>query len=176
MDTPGRIIHYRNFDIVVSGQSGAYTVQAITPRGARTPSEPCTWPHDPDIETRLTEIRAAGSVPAESLADLGTQLFDALFTRRIGRAHAAARAELPPDQQLRLRLVVQPPELSVLPWELIYDPDDGVYLASRHSSPLVRYLETGRAFEAASLYRVQTPAEATRRAIARIRMIQEWNS
>ena len=80
-----------------------------------------------------------------------TQLFDALFTRRISRTYAAAQAALPPDQQLRLRLVIQPPELSVLPWELIYDPDYRLYLASRHSSPLIRYLETGRAFEAVSL-------------------------
>jgi len=44
---------------------------------------------------------------------------------------------------LRIKLIVRPPELSHLPWELLYDPDQEVFLAARLSYPIVRFIESG---------------------------------
>jgi hypothetical protein len=45
------------------------------------------------------------------------------------------------DVGLRLKLRVQAPDLSVIPWEFLYDEQEDEYLALARSTPVVRYLE-----------------------------------
>jgi hypothetical protein len=57
--------------------------------------------------------------------------------------------ETQPDTGLRIRLVLDPalpdlPEISALPWELLYRADTRDFLARQPLTPLVRYLEVPR--------------------------------
>lgn len=80
---------------------------------------------------------------APSIQTFGQKLFEALFddaTLRSlyyeSRGRAAER-----EQGLRLKLRILPPDLAVLPWELLYDPRFGEFVSLSHDTPLVRYPE-----------------------------------
>jgi len=46
---------------------------------------------------------------------------------------------------LRLKLHVKPPNLTVLPWEFLYDPDRDEYLCFSRDTPIVRYTDLRQA-------------------------------
>ena len=72
--------------------------------------------------------------------DFGLRLFDALLADEARDCYEASREQARhQDKGLRLKLVVQPPELARLPWEFLYDPDRAEYLCLSHSTPIVRY-------------------------------------
>lgn len=85
---------------------------------------------------------------AESVSDFGTKLFNALFAGQVQtvfrRSQDAARAQ---KKGLRVRLRIDAPELSTLPWEFMYDPSTGDYVCLSSETPLVRYLQFDRAPE-----------------------------
>jgi tetratricopeptide (TPR) repeat protein len=75
----------------------------------------------------------------------GQALFDALLTGDIGKRYAASRVIARQENKgLRLRLHIQPPELAVLPWEYLYDKDEGNYVCLSRLTPLIRYLDLPR--------------------------------
>jgi hypothetical protein len=135
--------HYQDFVLVVEGSPGAYTVEAQGPGGARVPPAPVAY-HETDALRRILEGIRAGLAPGRAeMEAVGALLFDALFPRAVIRAFERAPDALPPGAGLRLKLVLRPPELGRLPWELLYDPDQGVFLAARLSVPVVRFVESG---------------------------------
>lgn len=93
-----------------------------------------------EIELTLELIRL-GRTNAELLKALGAKLYDALLPADI---HAHFRASLAGAQAagcgVRLRLVVEPPEFSALPWEFLYDSDTNTFLANSTQTVLSRYI------------------------------------
>ncbi|MBG0566533.1 CHAT domain-containing protein [Actinoplanes aureus] len=85
--------------------------------------------------------RDAGIEPAgtgQPLQDVGAALFGALFSGDAFALYRASRVEAE-RQNKTLRLVLRlPPELAVLPWELLFDESSGDYVCHRCS--LVRYV------------------------------------
>ena len=74
--------------------------------------------------------------------DFGRQLTDALLTGKVRTLFDLSRREAyEQDLGLRLKLRVQAPDLSVIPWEFLYDEQEDEYLALARSTPVVRYLE-----------------------------------
>jgi outer membrane protein assembly factor BamB len=74
--------------------------------------------------------------------DFGRQLTDALLTGKVRTLFDLSRREAyERDVGLRLKLRVQAPDLSVIPWEFLYDEQEDEYLALARSTPVVRYLE-----------------------------------
>ena len=67
-------------------------------------------------------------------------LFQALFQGAIKDVYTRGQGVLVPDQGLRLRLNIAPSEtaLIALPWEFLYDPDQGPLALL--DAPIVRYL------------------------------------
>lgn len=63
--------------------------------------------------------------------------------RPILAAFQRAHVMLEPDQLLRLRLNIRPSELARLPWELLYDKYEELFLATRRTMPLVRFIDSG---------------------------------
>jgi hypothetical protein len=57
---------------------------------------------------------------------------------RYQMSQEAARRQ---EYGLRLKLRIQAPELSVLPWEYLYDPDRGEYICLSRATPIIRYIE-----------------------------------
>jgi len=71
------------------------------------------------------------------LTRLGRTLYEALFQPPVASAWRSCRDGLEAGEELRIKLIIEPQELSTLPWELMCDPDS-YPLASTYS--IVRYL------------------------------------
>lgn len=88
--------------------------------------------------------RTRGSERGEDLVKaFGSRLFDAVFAGRVGAVYAASTSSASDrGAGLRLRLRLNNvPELTGLPWELLYDPAASRFLNLSIETPLVRYLE-----------------------------------
>jgi CHAT domain len=88
-----------------------------------------------------SSVRARRMVPTIELPvrELGLRLFQALFDGPIsGTYRASLGAARGRDQGLRLVLRLTAPELAVLPWEAMFDPETETYLCRRE--PLVRHV------------------------------------
>ncbi len=77
------------------------------------------------------------------LQTLGAKLYRALFVGDIGALFNFALGEtiVKDEYGVRLRLRIQPPELAVLPWELLYSPDKHLFLSTWLETPISHYLD-----------------------------------
>lgn len=94
-----------------------------------------------------------GLFDEEFVRQFGSHLFQALFQEQVKEVYVGARQGAPAT--LRLRLIVDEPEIARIPWELLYDPERSVFLALEF--PLVRgasLIEPARPIEAAACLRV----------------------
>lgn len=75
--------------------------------------------------------------------EFGRRLFEAVFQGEVGSIFRRCRDQTRSrDQILRLRLRLDSvPELAALPWETLYDPREGEFLAIEERISIVRYLE-----------------------------------
>ncbi len=105
---------------------------------------------DPDEASlrRDLEVIATGETDEDFFLAFGGRLFDALlpgpvaavFRAALGRAHGDG-------QRLRLRLRLRPPELSALPWEFLYDPQQDLLVGISSRIVLSRYVVDAPAFQ-----------------------------
>ena len=84
------------------------------------------------------------SAPVLYPKELGQRLFNALFTGTVRRCYDRSRGRAEAQQkQVRLVLKIDPDELAVLPWEFLYDADEGrsddLCYVSLSNIPIVRY-------------------------------------
>src|SRR5690349_17040443 len=88
----------------------------------------------------LAERLSALDTDEELLQQLGQMLYDALFQGQVKEVFARSQGMLKDGQGLRIKLRISAAESEVaaLPWELLYDPDQGP-LALLDAS-IVRYL------------------------------------
>jgi phosphate transport system substrate-binding protein len=95
-----------------------------------------------EVEDDLYNVnqRAEGE---QTIQNFGRVLFDALIFGEVRNLYEETREHLKreEDQRLRVRLHVDPPELAVLPWELMYDPGKREFLCLDRNISLVRYKE-----------------------------------
>ena len=82
------------------------------------------------------------TLSSPDLHSLGMMLYQALFVGEIHSLFNRALGETlgREDLGLRLRLRINPPELSVLPWEMLYSSERRLFLAASLETPLSRYL------------------------------------
>jgi hypothetical protein len=134
---------YEDFVLVVDGSPGAYTVEAQGPGGVYVQPARFAYEETGELRRILDGFRSGLAPNREEMQAVGSALFDALFPRPVIRAYERAPEALPPGIGLRLKLAIRPAELGGLPWELLYDPDQQVFLAARLSYPIVRFVESG---------------------------------
>ena len=92
--------------------------------------------------------RAISSSGEQTVREFGQALFEALFVGKVRSLYYMnLREARRQDKGLRLKLLIQPPELAVLPWEFLYDPDSDEYLCLHSKTPLVRYLDSRQPVE-----------------------------
>lgn len=93
---------------------------------------------------RHADALPAGTSELTTAQVVGRTLFEVLFTSEVLSCYrnslAAARAQ---KKHLRIRLRVEAPELSILPWEFLYDAREGDYVSLLRETPVTRYLEMG---------------------------------
>ncbi len=97
----------------------------------------------------FTPAASADVSPETIVRKVGERLFDVVFSGDVAtlwrRSLDAARRN---EQGIRVRLRLETPSLHALPWELLYDPQQGAFLAVSTYTPLVRYLNIPQAVHA----------------------------
>ena len=96
------------------------------------------------IGTSRGRRRSVFSSEVAAARELGSRLFDAVFAGDVRACLRSSleKAESQPGTGLRLKLRLQSVgELADLPWEFLYDPSLGRFLAQSTFTPLVRYIE-----------------------------------
>jgi CHASE2 domain-containing sensor protein len=80
------------------------------------------------------------------LHDFGQRLYEMLFTRDIDRLYQRSYGAVEQDDRIgmRVRLHIEPPDVSALPWELLYSAADKDYRGTRVLTPLVCYLRMSK--------------------------------
>ncbi|HSC73897.1 MAG TPA: PQQ-binding-like beta-propeller repeat protein [Gaiellaceae bacterium] len=145
---------YLDFELEIGpAEGGVYPVAVLhSPAGeGRTKMR---FPFDgPTLTNRLQALeiallrssgvrRRVATREEEIVQDFGRQLTEALLTGKVRTLFDLSRREAyEKDVGLRLKLRVQAPDLSVIPWEFLYDEQEDEYLALARSTPVVRYLE-----------------------------------
>ncbi|MBC8075197.1 MAG: CHAT domain-containing protein, partial [Chloroflexales bacterium] len=125
----------------------AYGVGGLPPQQVALPFAPGQLPQarrnvaDWIKQARITTLR--GSEESKLARRFGGTLFQALFSAEVLAAFRASRAALSQGQRLHVRLRL-PPQLALLPWELLYDANDDQFLALAPDLALVRYADIPR--------------------------------
>jgi formylglycine-generating enzyme required for sulfatase activity len=156
---------YLDFELTVGPGTGrSYPIAARSPAGQA--ASIMHFPFDElALEGRLKDLEIAllGSggrrrkIPSPqetAVGAFGQALFEALLhgdpkaLYRTSREAAAAE-----EKGLRLKLRIEPPELAVLPWEYLYDPDRAEFVCLCSDTPLVRWLDLSRPEPSARIHR-----------------------
>jgi hypothetical protein len=139
-------LDYRDFEIEIGPGDGTHYPVAVlySPSGqARTTMQLPA----PGLEGRLESLEDAflnGSADQANrvVQTFGRQLFEALFCDDVRRLYDLSRqAAAAKDQGLRIKLRLNAPELTALPWELMYDARAGEFIALSRQTPILRYVE-----------------------------------
>jgi CHASE2 domain-containing sensor protein len=139
-------MEYHDLDIVLlPGGAGGYVRLARC--GARHGERQETAPLDLDaLSTALRPLEEGdgGAVDPATQRTLGITLYqglmgDGMVGTQLDRCLGGERGEESAGVRVRLNLD-QVPALAPIPWELVYLPRDGRFLASSTRTPLVRYL------------------------------------
>ena len=139
----------RDFVLELDGQPGSYRMHVSSPAG----DDSVFVGLDPsrlgvDLDMLQAQVLASATtsrsmrVPEleRPLREVGQALFDAVFQASAGALFLSSRNEVErAGGRLRIVLRLHPPELAVLPWELLFSDHYGGYLCRR--SPMVRYVD-----------------------------------
>ncbi len=123
-------------------ETGRYPVQVI--------SSPCGETLHPVWQLNTLNLPASRNildyledliVEPEELQHLGITLHDFLFPPEVADIYSRCREGK--DKWVRIRLRLDPEELSLLPWEYAYDRKTRQFLALERQTPIVRYIAEG---------------------------------
>lgn len=137
-------------EIGPGARRGEYAVRVIHAAGGGEPAGLLQLDVDDLLERRpglehavlASAARSRGGIVAEieqPLREIGLELFEALFGGPVAGVYRASLAVARDrGQKLRVVLRLTAPELSVLPWESLFDPELDAYLCRKE--PLVRHV------------------------------------
>ena len=99
-------------------------------------------PHQQQIQESQDRL-AERKVDQAWLVNFGRQLYNLAFAGDIELLFEQSAAQFlsKADQGIRIRLRIEAPELSVLPWEFLYWPRKECFLGTSIQFPIIRYLE-----------------------------------
>src|SRR5690349_7270097 len=143
------VLQDRDFVLELDGQPGSYRLHVSSPAGddsVYVGLDPARLGVDLDmlqahVLASATTSRAMRVPELERpLRELGQALFDAVFQASASALFLSSRNEVErAGGRLRIVLRLHPPELALLPWELLFSDHYGGYLCRR--SPMVRYVD-----------------------------------
>jgi hypothetical protein len=145
-------VQYLDFEIdVTGGDQGSYTVNVRSPAGEATSS--MQFPFDqPTLTNRLQALQIAllrssvtrrriASPESRTVQEFGQELWKALFAGDVLSRYEASRLEAKHQEAgIRIKFRCDDPHLASLPWEYLFDPVRGDFVALSAGTPLVRYI------------------------------------
>src|SRR5215211_422979 len=160
---PGRRYDYIDFSLEIreGGDRGRYVVVVSSPEG-QVQEETRLPFNEWELKDKLRDVEVAllrsggsrrriGTTEEQTVQGFGRALFQAMFVGQVETHYRIILREAKRQNKgLRLKLHVQPPELSTLPWEFVYDPN-GNYLCLSSRTPLVRYPDVPQPIERLSV-------------------------
>lgn len=137
---PVESIEYENFDLRVGAdRDGSTFVEVLQSPQGQVSKQYEEFPLDDPMFTSLIKYLEGLVGRAEDAVELGKQMRQLLFPGEIWSKFRECRtAVTQADKGLRIRLRIDPPALSKLPWEYCYDEMFDFLAHSKHT-PLVRY-------------------------------------
>lgn len=143
----GQGIRYLDLDLEIGqGQQGLYPLLVLrSPAGAATGQ--LRWPfavaefQQTLLELHIALLRASQphrrvlSPKAQTIQRFGQRLFEALFFGDVRRCYALSQ-QMAAAQGRGLRLHLLAPDLALVPWEYLYDPQQGDCLCLSRTPPL----------------------------------------
>ena len=97
--------------------------------------------NDPEFKDLFLYLKELVAEPEDTKA-FGLKLRQLLFPSQVWSLFNTLRQDARRDGKgVRIRLRIDPPELSSLPWEYCYDGESRVFFAKHLSTPLVRYFQ-----------------------------------
>jgi hypothetical protein len=132
----------RTFELSVTaaGTPGSYRVAATSDSQGDGVATVSFDPAAAGLDTVSELLKRPVSL--QDLQVLGSRLFDVLFSGTLRNLFYTALGEVLGQEELVLRLIlrIDPPELSVLPWETLYLAERDRFLAASPKITLSRYL------------------------------------
>lgn len=135
-------MRYTNFDLWFDAKVGdRYPVRAASPLG-EVRGFISLGPHQQQFQESQDRL-AERKVDRAWLIDFGRQLYNLVFAGDIELLfeQSAVQSLSKADQGIRIRLRIEAPELSILPWEFLYWPRKERFLGTSVQFPVIRYLE-----------------------------------
>lgn len=132
-------LEYLSFELLIGNRlSAGYPVTVVESPAGEGEAHMALSPDDLQDAISALERRDADE---GFLAELGTYLFEELFSGELTQLYRASLAiARQQGDPLRIRLRVSAPELAVVPWEYLYDPDEQIHLATNAETAFVRYI------------------------------------
>lgn len=135
-------MRYRDFQILIGERlPDGYRVRVLASPAGEGEGFLAIAPDSSDMQAALRRMDA-GDTDEEFLKGLGSLLFDKLFAGDIRDRYQQSLGEVGAEEGLRLRLRIEPPEISVLPWEILYDQQRRFFLATSPEALVSRYIHT----------------------------------
>lgn len=136
-------MEYKNFDLCIENKLGeSYQVKAASEtmgeaEGAFTLSSDCL-----KIAAELKNLEAMGT-NSDLPMSLGVSLHQCVFHGSVGQLLHVSLGEVLRDDEkgVRINLILSPPELAALPWEVLYDQSTKCFLATSGKTPVTRYIK-----------------------------------
>ncbi|MEM7533146.1 MAG: CHAT domain-containing protein [Chloroflexota bacterium] len=130
--------HYESFEVDIESIQNSYYRAEVRQSCGGWGETAFELARDAEIADALVALHER-EIDEEMLVGLGSRLFQTLFSGLVGEQYRTglglARHD---DHKLRICLNIRPPELAVLPWEYLYDPQEHVFLGTQSTTALVR--------------------------------------
>jgi hypothetical protein len=132
---------YIEFEIwvrAIANEQAKYFVDVTDSPAGSESAEMHLDPSDPEVKP-LLDLVQADNADEDARRNFGMLLFNHLFTGDVKRVwyQSLGRIDATSGQRMRLRLLIVPPEIAELPWELLYDND---FLATSDNILVSRFL------------------------------------
>ncbi len=137
---------YQDFDVWIIKENERYRVKTVSTANGKSLGEAKgVLSLDPNRISAGLKALTGGKVDSAFLKSFGGYLHENLFRDQIRDLYQQSIGRANSKKGVRIRLRIDPPEISALPWELLYDLGQDCFLATSVAIPLTRYIDLTRA-------------------------------
>lgn len=152
-------MEYLDFELKIgAGSAGRFPVEVLrSPAGEQRGTLTIPWNAE-ELPARIAAVERAvrtrsgargvdmGTTgPTAPVSEFGVALFKAVMPESVRTCYRTSRAlATQSGKGLRVRLRIDDPAVAALPWELLFDDEEGDFVSLSNATPIIRHLELGR--------------------------------